>query len=269
MSSAQLRSPRGVSDLFVDFDEATFKQVDLNNSFSWTDNGCPKQAQNSSNESQIQEIKERLHWLQEQSVQDKQDYKEKLREAKFHCREQLQKKYSPLLHHSADSQANERLLFDLTKIIQYLRDDNTKLRQEIKVYKRQIAQLIDDNELLEKANKKTQQAIEELHLHVQGLDSVNQNLNHNCEIFKSSLKQMKDDYMKCQADFHSEARAGMAYEVWLAKILSQVKGRSNDETLRQSVVAIAEDYYYYLLFKQDAVHNGQRPNWCCHRLLVH
>jgi hypothetical protein len=56
--------------------------------------------------------------------------------------------------YSADSQANERLLFDLTKIMLYLRDDNTKLRQKIKVNKRQIAQLIYDNELLEKPNKK-------------------------------------------------------------------------------------------------------------------
>jgi hypothetical protein len=240
MSSAQLRSPRGVSDLFVNFDEATFKQ-DLNTSFTWTENSSLKQAQNGSNQSQIQEIKERLHWLQEQSIQDKQDYKEQLREAKLHCREQLQKQYSPFLQDSADSQANERLVFDQTKIIQYLREANTKLRQEIKIYKRQIAQMMYDNEMLEKANKKAQEAIDEMDLHVQGLDAVNQQLNNNCEIFKSYLKQMKDEYMTRQAYFRSEVIEGMAYEVCLAKILSQVKGRSKDETLCHSVVAIAED----------------------------
>jgi hypothetical protein len=240
MTSAQLRSPRGVSDLFVNLDKATAKQ-DLNTSFSWTENGCLKQAQNGSTQSQILEIKERFQWLQEQSIQDKYDYNEQLREAKFHCREELQKQYSPLLQESADSQAYERLVFEKTKIIQYLRDDNTKLRQEIKVYKRQIAQMMYDNEQLEQANKKAQEAIDELHLHFQRLDAVNQKLNNSCEIFKSNLKQMKDAYRKRQAYFHSEARQGMAYEVCVAKILSKVKRRSNEETLYQSVVAIAEE----------------------------
>jgi hypothetical protein len=227
--------------MFVNFDEATFKQ-DPYTSFSWTENSCLKQAQNGSNQSQIQGIKERLQWLQEQSIQDKQDYKEQLREVKFRCREQLQTQYSPFLQDSADAQANERLVFDLTKIIQYLRDDNTKMRrQEIKVYKRQMAKLMYDNELLEKANKKSQEAIDDLNIHVQGLDAVNQKLNNNCPIFKSYLKQMKDEHMTRQAYFRSEIIEGMAYEVCLAKIMSQVKGRSNDETLTQLVVAIAED----------------------------
>lgn len=237
-------SPRGVADLFVRFDEATIKQ-DLNNSFSWVENKIPVfhplPPPRGDIRSQLEQVENRLKWLEEQSIRDKEDYRDRLREAKAECREELQKKYAPLIEGTDQEKQQARLVFESNKIIQFIRDDNAKLRREINVYQRQIAQIKHDNAQLEKANQKAQAAYDELNRYVQAQQKASKKLSRNCDIFKSQLRKMKDEYAMRMAYFHSEVAMGSTFEKCLAKVLSNVKIRSKDANLIESVYATAEE----------------------------
>jgi hypothetical protein len=237
-SAMKLKSPNGVAD-FVRFDEETIKK-DLNNSFSWAECPQPEQPKDDSCESRMLQVRARLKWVEEQSLKDKQDYHEQLRQAKFACREQLRKKYIPLLQQNKNNNEDGAVV-ETSKIIQYLRDDNSRLRQEMEQYGRLIRQLQLSNEQLEQANAAAQASYDELESHVYGLIAIQAKLNDNCKVFKKHIKSMKEDYVKRSSFHQSELKAGGIYEVCLAKVLANVKSRSREGDLIESVYKTAEE----------------------------
>jgi len=232
------KSPTGVADVFVRLDDDVIKK-DLNNSFSWA---ATSSAPSGDVRSQIEEAKKRLQWLKEQSVRDKEEYQDRLREAKAEFREEMRKKHEALASKgNAKESQQARLVLESEKIIEYIRESNAKLRREIATHKRLIQQMNHDNAKLVEANKLAATSFDELSKYVKTQTKTNQKLNENCEVYKSQLRKMKDEHTKRMAYFKCEASMERSYEKYLAKVLSNVKLRSRDPDLIESVYVIAEE----------------------------
>ena len=247
LSDLKMISPTGVAD-FVQVSQGEIAK-NLNNSFSWTE--CPievdtppqrgKAATNLGIAERMQRIEQRLKWLELQSAKDKQDFYDQLRKAKSKARDEIFQKYEPLLKKSDDHYDGQVL--ETTKIINYLRDDNAKLREEINGLKRNIAKLTQANKELEAANASALASHADLEDHVEGLEAVQHKLNKNCRVLKQALSQMKQDYSKRSAFYHMESKTVSMYEICLAKVLTQVQKspKSAGSAMQQELYRIAEE----------------------------
>lgn len=243
-SDLKMKSPTGV----VDFVQVSQGDIDKNfsDSFSWVQ--CPIEVDAPPQEGghaklgiaeRMQRIEQRLKWLELQSAKDKQDLYDQLRRAKSKAREEILQRYEPLLKKSKDNYDGQVL--ETTKIINYLRDDNAKLREEINGLKRNIAKLTQANKELEAANASALASHNDLQHHVEGLEAVQDKLNNNCRVLKHALKQMKQDYSKRSAFYHMEAKSVSMYEICLAKALTQVHKSSKGSSMEQDIFQIAEE----------------------------
>lgn len=248
----KMKSPTGVAD-FVQVDPHSLDDKDvLNNSFSWversptpskkkrttkpktkTTTGISKQQSSDGGgtststastgiQDQIRQAQKRLAWLEDRRIKDKEDYQDQLREAKSKAREQLFGKYGPQLDQDNHSKYDSQVL-ETTKIINYLREDNARLRDEMKSLKKSMALLKQKNQELEAANESAKASYQELLDHVEGLQAVQEKLQTNVKVFQQATKQMKADYIKRNAYATMEAKTVARYESGLAKVLVQVQ----------------------------------------------
>jgi exonuclease VII small subunit len=178
---------------------------------------------------QIRQAQKRLAWLQDQRVvKDKEDYQDQLREAKSQAREQLFHKYKPLLNANSSMNAEyEGQVLETTKVIAYLREDNARLREELKGLQRGIALLKQKNRELEAANASVRASYQDLLDHVEGLTAVQDKLQGNVRVFKQALAKMKQDYTKRTSFYQMETKTIFKYEACLAKVLAQVQSNTH------------------------------------------
>eukprot|EP00934_Nitzschia_sp_Nitz4_P002851 Nitzschia sp. Nitz4//scaffold184_size43902//35072//35995//NITZ4_007288-RA/size43902-processed-gene-0.17-mRNA-1//-1//CDS//3329539669//2841//frame0 len=247
-----MESPTGVAD-FLQVDSKSLDK-DLNCSFSWVE--CPiqvqplvqnkysdKESENSSSvASLLAKAQRRLDWLEEQREKDRQDYYLQLNRAKAELRRDLIQKYAPRMKHaSSASKKYDNQVNETTKIIQYLRVDNARLRDEIQFFRKAIVKQRTINEELEAANESARRTHEELEKHVKGLEAVQDKLTVNSKVFKEALIKMKSDYAQRTLFYNTEAKTTAKYENCIAKVVNHIRTKQNREmALLENVQTMGE-----------------------------
>jgi chromosome segregation ATPase len=192
--------------------------------------------------SAIEMVQTRLNEVNEQRGKDIQQYKEQLRKAKLECKKEFEAIYKPLIsNHLHDTQNQQDKKTESSKIIQYLREDNAKIRKEMEYYAKEIKKMKLSNDQLESANATARQSYDELEDHVETMKAVNDKLTSNATIFKAALKKMKRDYVTRTRFHQCEVNSTGYYETCLSKIVKDVKDRSRDPIFIEGIYTIVEE----------------------------
>lgn len=185
---------------------------------------------------QLNKMKSKLEEAEEQRKRD-------LEEAKFQFEQEMEdykEKLEDQLRAEAEKQnksAQQQTLIDESgKIIEYLRKENMKLRQQCESMKRDYKSLKENNARLMEANASASNSFNQLNEHAKGLNSTNARLIKNVDTYKKQLVKMKEDLKNRQAFYLAEAHARVAYQKTLARIVSQVQDKSRDAQLVEDVV---------------------------------
>jgi myosin V len=185
---------------------------------------------------QLDKMKDKLAEAEEQRKRD-------LEDAKFQFEQEMEdykEKLEDQLRAEADKQnksAQQQTLIDESgKIIEYLRKENMKLRQQCESMKRDYKSLKENNARLMEANASASNSFNQLNEHAKGLNATNARLIKNVDTYKKQLVKMKEDLKNRQAFYLAEAHARVAYQKTLARIVAQVQDKSRDAQLVEDVV---------------------------------
>lgn len=185
---------------------------------------------------QLDKMKDKLSEAEDQRKRD-------LEDAKFQFEQEMEEykeKLEDQLRAEADKQnksAQQQTLIDESgKIIEYLRKENMKLRQQCESMKRDYKSLKENNARLMEANASASNSFNQLNEHAKGLNATNARLIKNVDTYKKQLVKMKEDLKNRQAFYLAEAHARVAYQKTLARIVSQVQDKSRDAQLVEDVV---------------------------------
>merc|ERR1712157_88993 len=130
----------------------------------------------------------------------------------------------------------QTLLDESGKIIEYLRKENMKLRQQCDSMKGDYKSLKENNARLMEANASASSSFNQLNEHAKGLNATNARLIKNVDTYKKQLTKMKEDLKNRQAFYLAEAHARVAYQKTLARIVAQVQDQSKNAQLIEDVV---------------------------------
>mmetsp|Transcript_12911 Transcript_12911/g.23217 ORF Transcript_12911/g.23217 Transcript_12911/m.23217 type:complete len:374 (+) Transcript_12911:105-1226(+) len=182
----------------------------------------------------IIDTKKRIDEVNEQRKKDAQDFKELLRQSKKDCKKELESIYMPMINtHKKDGKSKKQQQAETAKLIEFLKEDNAKIRKEIEHYARKIKELAASNESLERCNHKADKACEELSEEIESMEAIKDKLTDNVSIFKDTLKKMKKDYFKRTRYHQAEAASTGYYDTCIGKILKKVDQCTEPEVIEQ------------------------------------
>lgn len=188
---------------------------------------------------ELQQVRDRLEWVKNQSEKDKEELYEGFIQEKARVRKEMREKFEPLMK-PTDKNIDIRVR-ETAKIIQFLRDDNARIRDEIKYHHRMIADMKSRNAALEETNAKVAETYASLNAYVNTMEETNVRLVKNTNIYKNHLKVMKDK-MKVRNDyFEAEANSSDLYEEAVAKIITHVGTHCRDPKLIQIVIDSSDE----------------------------
>jgi chromosome segregation ATPase len=150
---------------------------------------------------QLAKMEEKLKAAEDQRKSDIED-------AKFKCEEEMEEyneQLEGILRAEAEklnSDAQQQTPIDETgKVIEYLRQENMKSRQQCETMKRDYKSLKENNARLRLANASASASFNQLNEHAKGLNATNARLIKNMDTYKKHLVKMKED-MKNQEAFY-------------------------------------------------------------------
>jgi myosin-5 len=136
--------------------------------------------------------------------------------------------------------AQQQTLIDESgKIIEYLRKENMKLRNQNDSMRKDFKSLKENNQRLMEANASAGQSFTALNDHAKQLNVTNAKLMKNVEAYKLQLEKFKDDLKTRQAYYLAEAEARLAYQKTMAQIVGAVQDKCRDAQLVEDVVIMA------------------------------
>jgi myosin-5 len=141
---------------------------------------------------------------------------------------------------TAKKAAQQQTLIDESgKIIEYLRKENTKLRNQNETMRKDFRALKENNQRLIEANASAGESFSALNEHAKQLNATNAKLIKNIEAYKKQLEKLKDDLKTRQAYYLAEAEARLAYQKTMAQIVGAVQDKCRDPQLVEDVVIMA------------------------------
>ena len=141
---------------------------------------------------------------------------------------------------TAKKAAQQQTLIDESgKIIEYLRKENTKLRNQNENMRKDFRSLKENNQRLMEANASAGESFAALNEHAKQLNATNAKLIKNVEAYKKQLEKLKDDLKTRQAYYLAEAEARLAYQKTMAQIVGAVQDKCRDPQLVEDVVIMA------------------------------
>jgi hypothetical protein len=184
----------------------------------------------------LEEVSEQLKEVNNRRKKDADDMKASLKQAKKEYKKQLESIFKPVINSNIkDGENRDKRQAETAKLIQYLKDDNAKIRKEIESTARKIKELRASNANLERLNHEAGEAYAELEDQVETMNAVNDKLISNVAIFKDTLSKMKKDYKK-RTEFHQiEINCSEYYDKCMGKVVKSVSDRSRDAKLIQDV----------------------------------
>jgi len=186
----------------------------------------------------MEKVKYRLRWLEEQKKDDAQNFNLQLHDEKMKCKEELLQQYEDVMAGTRDMSGRVQ---ESVKIVNYLRDENSRLRTDIQFHKRGIAELTYEGKQLEATGEKIQEAIKELSEHIETMETVNDKLNRNCEAFKNHLHKMKEDFRKREDFYKVERNMASIYESCCAKIVNKFNKKSKEKRLVEDIIIASQE----------------------------
>eukprot|EP00934_Nitzschia_sp_Nitz4_P001421 Nitzschia sp. Nitz4//scaffold184_size43902//21312//25056//NITZ4_007283-RA/size43902-snap-gene-0.27-mRNA-1//-1//CDS//3329539654//1421//frame0 len=213
-----------------------------------------------------EDLANQLSKMQDKLAEAEEQRKRDLEEAKFQFEQEMEEykeKLEDELRTEAEKQnksAQQQTLIDESgKIIEYLRKENMKLRQQCETMKRDYKSLKENNARLMEANASASNSFNQLNEHAKGLNATNARLIKNVDTYKKQLVKMKEDLKNRQAFYLAEAHARVAYQKTLARIVAQVQDKSRDAQLVEDVVIWALECEAEAKSERAALENaGQR-----------
>lgn len=136
--------------------------------------------------------------------------------------------------------AQQQTLIDESgKIIEYLRKENMKLRNQNDTMRKDFRSLKENNQRLMEANASAGESFSALNEHAKQLNATNAKLIKNVEAYKKQLEKLKDDLKTRQAYYLAEAEARLAYQKTMAQIVGTIQDKCRDAQLVEDVVIMA------------------------------
>ncbi|KAL3935873.1 MAG: hypothetical protein SGBAC_008698 [Bacillariaceae sp.] len=180
----------------------------------------------SSLKQQIEEVKHQLQNFETHKAEEKRALYQRKVHQKAAIRKQLEAKYAPLL--VEDTSLDEKRQ-EIQKIVQYLVEDNVRLRDQIQYHQKRIRSMKLSNLRLEETHKSVEAATAQLRIYIQTAEEANGMLIHNTKSYKAALRTMKLDLKERDAYCTHESRMTHKYEHCIGRITRQieVKGESD------------------------------------------
>jgi len=195
----------------------------------------------SSLKQRIEEVKQRLHNVESAKEEEKTAlYKRMVRE-KAALRIQLQATYAPLL--VEDSSINEKRQ-EMNKIVQYLKEDNARLRDQIQYHQKMIRDLKINNLRLEKTNRSVEATIAQLRKYIQTAEETNERLIQSTNAYKTTLRTMKLDLHERDAYYAHEKKIAHKYERCIGDLTRQVGKKhryGREKGLFKEIASLAQE----------------------------
>merc|ERR1712176_1692169 len=185
---------------------------------------------------QLNDMKDRLAEAEEQRKRELEDAKFQFEQEMEEYKEKLEDQLRAESKKHGGSAQHKTLIDESGKIIEYLRKENMKLRQQCESMKRDYKSLKENNSRLIDANSSASRSFNQLNDHAKGLNATNARLIKNVDTYKKQLVKMKEDLKNRQAFYLAEAHARVAYQKTLARIVAQVQDKSRDAQLVEDVV---------------------------------
>ncbi|KAL3935874.1 MAG: hypothetical protein SGBAC_008699 [Bacillariaceae sp.] len=237
-------SPRGVREVFQINNDKRHRQTNnkINNIGATSIGNVDAQEDKiSSLKQQIEEMKQRLHNVESAKQEDKTAlYKRMIRE-KAALRIQLQATYAPLL--VEDSKINEKR-HEMNKIIQYLKEDNARLRDQIQYHQKMIRDMKINNLRLEKINRRVEATIANLRKYIQTAEETNERLVQSTNAYKTTLRTMKLDLHVRDAYYAYEKKIAYKYERCIGDLTKQVEKKhrcGHGKGLIKEIASLAQE----------------------------
>jgi len=185
---------------------------------------------------QLDIMKDKLTEAEDQRKRELEDAKFQFEQDMEEYKEKLEDQLRAESKKHGESAQHKTLIDESGKIIEYLRKENMKLRQQCESMKRDYKSLKENNSRLIDANSSASKSFNQLNDHAKGLNATNARLIKNVDTYKKQLVKMKEDLKNRQAFYLAEAHARVAYQKTLARIVAQVQDKSRDAQLVEDVV---------------------------------
>lgn len=185
---------------------------------------------------QLDKMKDKLEAAEDQRKRELEDAKFQFEQEMEEYKEKLEDQLRAESKKHGESAQQQTLIDESGKIIEYLRKENMKLRQQCESMKRDYKSLKENNSRLMEANASASSSFNQLNEHAKGLNATNARLIKNVDTYKKQLVKMKEDLKNRQAFYLAEAHARVAYQKTLARIVAQVQDKSRDAQLVEDVV---------------------------------
>merc|ERR1712003_420010 len=156
---------------------------------------------------QLNDMKERLAEAEEQRKRELEDAKFQFEQEMEEYKEKLEDQLRAESKKAGGSAQHKTLIDESGKIIEYLRKENMKLRQQCESMKRDYKSLKENNSRLIDANSSASRSFNQLNDHAKGLNATNARLIKNVDTYKKQLVKMKEDLKSRQAFYLAEAHA--------------------------------------------------------------
>merc|ERR1712226_605477 len=156
------------------------------------------------------------------------EYRQKIKEELANDKEKQKK-----------SAQQQTLIDESGKIIEYLRKENMKLRNQNETMRKDFKALKENNSRLMEANASASNSFTALNDHAKQLNVTNAKLIRNVEAYKTQLEKLKDDLKTRQAYYLAEAEARLAYQKTMAQIVGTIQDKCRDAQLTEDVVIMA------------------------------
>jgi len=203
----------------------------------------PKYAEALRRKKEEEDLANQLDLMKDKLTEAEDQRKRELEDAKFtfeqemeEYKEKLEDQLRAESKKHGESAQHKTLIDESGKIIEYLRKENMKLRQQCESMKRDYKSLKENNSRLIEANSSASKSFNQLNDHAKGLNATNARLIKNVDTYKKQLVKMKEDLKNRQAFYLAEAHARVAYQKTLARIVAQVQDKSRDAQLVEDVV---------------------------------
>ena len=187
-------------------------------------------------QNQLNKMEDKLRDAEEQRKRDIEDAKFQFEQEMEEYKEKLEDQLRAEAEKKNKSAQQQTLIDESGKIIEYLRKENMKLRQQCESMKRDYKSLKENNARLMEANASASASFNQLNDHAKQLNATNARLIKNVDTYKKQLVKMKEDLKNRQAFYLAEAHARVAYQKTLARIVAQVQDKSRDAQLVEDVV---------------------------------
>nr|ACS35537.1 myosin A [Phaeodactylum tricornutum] len=133
----------------------------------------------------------------------------------------------------------KKKLEEQTKLIEFLKKENKKIRKDHDKIKDKFDVVKSNNDKLIAANENTGENFEELNDDTGKVNNKNEDLLTTLEKAKKQNKTLKEDCMKRQDDYMTQAETRLEYQKTMARILNMIQETSKEPQIVEDTCVIA------------------------------